>query len=94
MPKPAIGGTKLLLPIASTSRSYGNASPVLSVVRNPVQLRDQLQLKELLAQIRIVDPHPLALFLDTFARMFVGGDENSSKEVGEFVERARQLQRE
>jgi hypothetical protein len=48
----------------------------------------------LLASIRERGLKPAVIVLDTLARCFIGGDENSAKDMGLFVEGCRQLQRE
>lgn len=46
---------------------------------------------ELITTLR---PHtPALIILDTLAQCFIGGDENAAKEMGQFVEGCRQLQR-
>ena len=50
------------------------------------QLRDSHDLEEVLTEIEKLDERPTLIVLDTFARCFVGGEENSAKEVGEWVE--------
>lgn len=62
------------------------------IVREPVQLRDDTELNLLLTQLDGRNIKPALIVLDTFAKCFVGGEENSAKEVGEFIEQARRLQ--
>jgi len=64
------------------------------VVRSPVQIRDEKQKKELIREIRARVAKPGLVVLDTFARCFLGGEENSSKDVGEFIEAAGAIQQE
>ena len=59
------------------------------IVREPVQLTDGDDLACLLSQMSAADVQPALIILDTFARCFVGGDENSAMEVGRFIEQAR-----
>ena len=61
------------------------------IVREPVQLTDGDDLACLLSQMSAADVQPALIILDTFARCFVGGDENSAMEVGRFIEQARLL---
>jgi hypothetical protein len=59
----------------------------------PVQIRDPGERQLLLFEIaKLHDPKPALVVLDTFARCFVGGEENSSKDVGEFVDAAAKIQ--
>jgi putative DNA primase/helicase len=51
-------------------------------------------LDELITVLKADDVKPTLIVLDTFARCFVGGDENSAKEVGQFVEACRRIQTE
>jgi hypothetical protein len=57
-----------------------------------VQVRDRDDLDLLSAQI--AELKPKLIVLDTLARCFIGGDENSAQEMGEFVEGLAWLQRE
>lgn len=47
------------------------------------------RLQQLCASVNIL---PRLVVIDTFARCFVGGEENSAKDVGTFVEAARRIQ--
>jgi len=56
-----------------------------------VQLLERL---DVAALVRVVaDLEPVLIIIDTQARVTVGGDENSSKDMGRFVESADQLRR-
>jgi hypothetical protein len=61
-------------------------------VLEAVQLRSPDDYKLLLSRIQERGLEPALIVFDTFARCFVGGDENTSKEVGEFIDAARRLQ--
>jgi hypothetical protein len=56
-----------------------------------VQLRNMDDYGLLLDRLKEQHLAPSLIVLDTFARCFVGGDENQSKDVGEFVDAARRL---
>lgn len=59
-----------------------------------VQMRNRDDVDTLLLRIsELREPKPALVVLDTFARCFVGGEENSAKDVGEFVEAAARIQR-
>lgn len=58
-----------------------------------VQFRDADDVDLVLRRIREKNIEPQLIVVDTFARCFVGGDENSAKEVGEFIAGAGRLQR-
>lgn len=55
------------------------------------QLHKPSDLKRLLTRIQSIDGLGL-IIIDTLARAFVGGDENSATEMGKWIEGARQLQ--
>ncbi len=50
-----------------------------------IQVRDRGDLEPLVRRIRERGGNPVLIVIDTLARCFVGGDENSAKEMGEFV---------
>ena len=56
-----------------------------------VQLRKPADVIGLLQQIKDRCEKPALIVLDTFAQCFVGGEENSAKEVGEAIAAARRL---
>lgn len=62
------------------------------VVKEPVQLHKESEAKSLTNVLEAAGLNPSLIVFDTFARCFVGGDENSSKEVGEWVHAALKLQ--
>jgi hypothetical protein len=59
-----------------------------------VQLRDVKDLKKLARGVRTRARKPVLIVIDTLARCFVGGDENSAKEMGQFVAGLAWLQQE
>ncbi|MDA1094283.1 MAG: helicase RepA family protein [Acidobacteria bacterium] len=60
-------------------------------VLDAVQLRTAGDVGGLLQQIKDTCDTPALIVLDTFAQCFVGGEENSAKEVGEAIAAARRL---
>ena len=60
-------------------------------VLEAVQLRTRADVTGLLQQIEERCEQPALIVLDTFAQCFVGGEENSAKEVGEAIAAARRL---
>ena len=55
------------------------------VLGAPVQVTDEGQVAEFVKSATFTQLKPSLVVFDTFARCFVGGDENSAKDVGEFV---------
>jgi hypothetical protein len=70
----------------------GNAFFLLDAV----QLTDEKDIKDFLVTLSALEAEtnqrPKLIVVDTFARSFVGGEENSAKEVGVWVEASRQIQ--
>ena len=63
-------------------------------VLEAVQLKTDEDYRTLVRRIEARNLKPALIVLDTFARCFVGGDENTSKDVGEFMDASRRLQQE
>jgi len=61
-------------------------------VLEPVQLPDETHINGLLHQIDARNKRPALIVFDTLARCFVGGEENSAKDVGVVVHHAGLLQ--
>jgi len=61
-------------------------------VLEAVQLRNTADSDLLISRIEAQKLQPALIVIDTFARCFVGGDENTSKDVGEFIDATRILQ--
>lgn len=70
--------------------------PDFFVLPMPVQVRSAAEISDLMEAIRNrAGLHrPELIIIDTLARCFEGGDENSSKEIGELIAGAATLQRE
>jgi hypothetical protein len=62
-------------------------------IPEPVQLLDPNEVARLIATAGFEDAQlPTLIIIDTFARCFVGGDENSATAMGQAVEAIRQIQ--
>jgi hypothetical protein len=57
-----------------------------------VQVRNEVDMRLLAERIEALAVEPSLIVLDTLARCFVGGEENSAKEMGEFVDGLAWLQ--
>jgi hypothetical protein len=71
----------------SSATDIDNAFFVLEAV----QLRQRDDYAALASRLDRLGRKPSLIVLDTLARCFVGGDENASKDVGEFVDASRRL---
>jgi hypothetical protein len=61
-------------------------------LREPVQFMNSTDVKDLLDAIKqLGDASPALIVVDTMARCFVGGEENSAKEVGIFLAKLEQI---
>jgi hypothetical protein len=89
----AEGGRAIKNRVAAWMQEHGLAKvPDAFFLLEGIQVRDS---EELAALITRLDEHPVKprlIVLDTFARCFVGGEENSAKEVGEFIDGVGRLQ--
>ncbi len=63
------------------------------VLPQPVQMLEPKDVDELLISVLAWPAMPVLIIIDTLARCFVGGDENSAKDMGEFVAACDRLQR-
>lgn len=61
-------------------------------VPEPVQLLDKGEVERLLTTVEDYEMEPALIVVDTFARCFLGGDENSASTMGNAVEAMRRLQ--
>jgi hypothetical protein len=55
-------------------------------LKGPVQLLHAQDVQDLLSAVAALPIKPVLIVLDTLARCFVGGEENSSKDIGEAVD--------
>lgn len=69
-----------------------SATPAMRMLLTPVQVREQAELDAFLAALEAAEIKPALVVLDTFARSFAGGDENSAQEVGQWLKAAQRLQ--
>jgi hypothetical protein len=68
------------------ARTAGNPVDRMQFLIEPVNFRDAKQVHELKLNIGTLDEQPRLLVIDTLARSMVGGDENSSRDIGEFID--------
>jgi hypothetical protein len=59
-----------------------------------VNLLEPAEVQALTAAVRALQALPVLVIIDTMARCFVGGEENSSKDVGRLVDSVARVQRE
>ena len=71
-----------------TEKELGEAFFLLDAV----QMREKQDVEAFLQTLEELKIKPLLIVLDTFARSFVGGEENSAKEVGEWIDASREVQ--
>lgn len=75
-------------------QARGHGKPTrFRVLPQPVQLLVATDVDELLASILAWPAMPVLIIIDTLARCFVGGEENSAKDMGEFIAACDRLQR-
>jgi archaellum biogenesis ATPase FlaH len=70
------------------------ASPNIRYRRDSLQFLNPTDVDRLRETITDIKFQPTLLVIDTFARCFVGGDENASKDMGRFVDNLNRLQSE
>jgi hypothetical protein len=90
------GGTGILKRARAWAQHHGMSDiPEAFFMIEAPQLRgDGRDLELLLQRIAAANRRPKMIAIDTLARSFVGGDENSATDMGEFNESVRRLQRE
>jgi hypothetical protein len=64
----------------------------LLAIREPVQLHIPGEVESLQAVLDQLNVSPRLIVFDTFSRCFVGGEENSAKDAGEWIQGALRLQ--
>ena len=67
--------------------------PNLRVVSMPVRMHNGTDVAAFVADVRAQMPTPALVVVDTLARNFVGGNENSAQDMGNFVEGCETLRR-
>ena len=65
-----------------------------SFLDRPINLTDPDVAKEFITEVRKLVEQPALIIVDTLARCFVGGDENSAKDMGLFIHGVETVQRE
>lgn len=66
-------------------RHFGGALDSLRIVKEPVQLLESASVGDLISEIKRLGQPIRLIVIDTLARNFVGGDENSAREMGLLV---------
>ena len=90
----AEGGRSIRKRVAAWLRERGRTDiPAAFFLLEGVQVRDRDDLKLLASRLAEREIEPALIVLDTLARCFVGGDENSAQEMGEFVDGLEWLRR-
>ncbi len=79
--------------LAQLQRSQFPAGLPIRFMTEPVQIGDEKQAEGLLRAIRKEFDQPALIIIDTLARCFTGGDENSSRDMGIFVATVERLKR-
>jgi RecA-family ATPase len=90
----AEGGRGIVRRIEAWRDANDTDTDSLFIVPEPVQMRDPRHRSALAGQIAEHNLKPALVVFDTFARCFVGGDENSAGDVGAFIAGVQELQRE
>lgn len=65
--------------------AQGSSLNDLELYPGPVSLLEETQVDKLIDDILSMPERPTALFVDTLARSFAGGDENTAEDMNEFV---------
>ncbi len=87
------GGLKLRVTALLRHEDYGNDTPCRFLDR-PISLTDSDEVKAFIAEIKNSVGKPALIIIDTLARCFVGGDENSAKDMGLFIHGVETIKRE
>jgi AAA domain len=90
----AEGGRGILRRVDAWTATNHTNTDSLFIVAEPVQVRNEAHRFMLIHQIAKLGRKPALVVFDTFARCFVGGDENDAKDVGAFVAAVQEFQRE
>lgn len=90
----AEGGADLHLRLQAWSKAHGRPLPeTLYFVEEAVHFLEPGDVDVLLERIAELPIKPVLIVIDTLARMTTGGDENSTKDMGLFVEALEHLRR-
>jgi hypothetical protein len=87
-----------LLDVVRRARAWTNlhapgADPNLSFTWEPIQFLKPKHVTLALAEIHAQSHKPTLVVIDTLARAAVGGDENSAKDMGEFIDQIERFKR-
>lgn len=77
---------------AAWEQHHGCSGGDFFVVKAAVQLRNSTEVGELLNSVTARNLQPGLVVIDTLARSFVGGDENSATDMGELVDAVQRIQ--
>ena len=80
--------------LAQLQRSRFPAGLPIRFMTEPLQIVDQKQVEGLLRAIEKEFNQPALVIIDTLSRCFIGGDENSARDMGIFVATVERLKRE
>jgi hypothetical protein len=89
----AEGGRGIVRRIEAWTDTNDTDTDSFFIVPEPVQMSDPKHRSALAEQIEIHGLNPSLVVFDTFARCFVGGDENSAGDVGKFIAGVQEVQR-
>jgi hypothetical protein len=87
------GGLKLRVAALLIDGDYKKDAPC-KVVDRPVNFLESDPLKAFIKGVQDSVGEPVLIVIDTLARCFVGGDENSAKDMGKFIDGVETLRRE
>jgi hypothetical protein len=76
-------------------KSHGvDVVPDIRFVGDAVRMMDDLDVDIFLGVLKEMSPRPVLVILDTLSRCLVGGDENSSKDMGRLINAADRIRKE
>ncbi len=87
------GGLKLRVTALLRHEDYGDDTPC-NFLDRPISLTDSDEVKAFIVEIQKSIGQPALIIIDTLARCFVGGDENSAKDMGLFIHGVETVKRE
>jgi len=80
--------------IQAWEQEHGTEAPALChFLTDAPQLLEDQDVDDLLSVLEVLAPAPVLVTLDTVARTMVGGDENSSRDMGRYVAAADRIRR-
>lgn len=91
----AEGGASIRRRVAAWMQEHDCAEiPAAFFLLESVNIRNQEDLELLISRIRNLSIEPVLIVVDTLARCFGGGDENTAQEMGEFIDGLERLKKE